>query len=76
VFVERQQIDGITRGGRRNGRYPTLAAHPAAAPRPYPGSFDANEVAPPEGETSEDPHYGWCNACRTAGRATGYKAAA
>ena len=39
----------------------------------YPGSFNANEVAPPEGETSEDPHYGWCNSCRTGGRATGYK---
>lgn len=40
---------------------------------PYPGSFDANEVAPPDGETSDDPRYGWCNACRTGGRATGYK---
>ena len=40
---------------------------------PYPGSFDAAEVAPPEGETSDDPHYGWCKACRTGGRATGYK---
>jgi hypothetical protein len=40
---------------------------------PYPASFDAAEVAPPEGETSDDPHYGWCKACRTGGRATGYK---
>ncbi len=40
---------------------------------PYPGSFDPNEVAPPEGETSEDLRYGWCVSCRTGGRASGYK---
>ena len=40
---------------------------------PYPASFDVTDVAPAEGETSDDPHHGWCLACRAGARATGYK---
>lgn len=40
---------------------------------PFPGSFDPNDVAPPEGETSPDPMHGWCNACRAGTRALGYR---
>ncbi|MBP7777853.1 MAG: DUF3553 domain-containing protein [Acidobacteria bacterium] len=40
---------------------------------PFPGGFDV--IDPPLGddEVSDDPHYGWCRACRASTRAFGYK---
>ena len=40
---------------------------------PFPAAFDV--IDPPLGddEVSDDPHYGWCRACRASTRASGYK---
>lgn len=40
---------------------------------PFPGSFDIVDAPPADGETSDDPHYGWCRACRASTRVFGYK---
>ncbi|MEZ5288028.1 MAG: DUF3553 domain-containing protein [Vicinamibacterales bacterium] len=40
---------------------------------PFPSSFDVVQDPVPDGETSDDPQYGWCNACRRGGRAGGFK---
>ena len=40
---------------------------------PFPASFGVIDPPLAEGETPTEPQYGWCNACRTGGRATGFK---
>lgn len=40
---------------------------------PFPSAFDVVQDPLPDGETSDDAQYGWCNACRAGTRASGFK---
>ncbi len=40
---------------------------------PYPASFTGADGVSPDGVETDDPHAGWCVACRTGGRASGYR---
>ncbi len=40
---------------------------------PCSSAFDMVDPPLADGDTSDDPHYGWCHSCRAGTRASGYK---
>lgn len=65
----RTSADGLWRScpscSARSGRHHVF--------QPFPAAFDIVDEVVPDGETSEDPKYGWCNACRAGGRVMTFK---